>query len=172
MCQPTFLGCFSRSPDGSGGQEGPDDYTGVAAASPTFASFIVDYGRQRFWVYNNTNPGSLRTQAGDINWAAFFIRFPGLIAHLHYGANITPNWWLRQAWRLTVLWSALTASGQDDWILTWLLVVTAGEKSTLNRWCKRLWLHRLLKAYPGGINEVFKNYFGFQHPIAKWAKNE
>jgi hypothetical protein len=166
----TSEGVLSRTPSKAGGQEGPDDYTGVAAASSAFADSMVDHGRSHFWVFNNVGK-DIRNPDGSINWAAFFIRFPALVAHMRYSAGYRPNLFLKTAWRLSVLTCGLLNNDQDSWILTWLLIHAAGDRGTVNKFITRTWVRKLRKRFPGGISEVFRNYFGFNHPISRYAQD-
>jgi hypothetical protein len=163
-------GCYNRSP-GDRSQEGPDDYTGVAAASPINADRSLRHGESNFWIYNNNGKG-IRDSSGKINWAAFMGRFPSLLAHMKYGAGRKLGLITWLAWQIAVLGCALSdTADQDSWFLTWLLVHTGGQKSMVNRWISKLWVGNLRKQFPGGIQEVFEKYFGFQHPIAKYAQD-
>lgn len=178
-------------------QNDHDDYTGVAAASTWAASRILSRGRagvpvqgtQIRWVYNNVCPGTfwhpgeprsrneriigwlLGAPAGHrVNGNAFLGRFPHLIAHFQWAAGETPPLWRRLIWCLvvaTACWG--DPKQQDGWRLTYLMAHVAPPRSP-EMCAVSIWRTRFRKHWPGGIAEVRRRYFGWNHPLAVLAE--
>ena len=158
-------------------QEGPDDYIGLAAFSrhsdPTIAQRILAYGRSHFFKWG---PLKFRYQYDTTgkepnSVEAWFGRFPAVIAALEWAAGETPPMWRR-------LWLALSAAltpgaeGQDTWILSWLCLecLRRTQMCWFERWAIKTYMRRLYKYHPGGLKEVFTQYFGSdKHPITKYV---
>lgn len=184
-------GLFRRDPNNTGNQEGPDDYVGIAAASPfipgNFAKRILTYGQSRRtpirglleelkfpnflvtllgWMkfrynYNNINPNVM-------NKGSWLGRQPQLIAHFQFAAGETP-WYWRKLWWCGAVLSSLFAKDHDSYILSYLLIRTAEKKSFLARMTAKIWRHYQNKRYPGGISQVIGEYFqNPSHPLVKW----
>jgi|GEM_PF-6440385 len=147
-------------------QQRHDDYTGLCALASvginSFAADVVEAGEDTVW-YFDTNGGS------GLDWRAWFWPFRAFVCHAYWAAGMTPSWLNRLCWSFSVAWSG-SKKKQDEWILSWLLIQVAGNRGRLERWATRKYWARLYKAYPNGLSDVFKNYFGgdAEHPLAKW----
>lgn len=172
LVEPGLLKRSPTHPD----QQGPDDYIGAAAASyfidqGLLAKTILEYGRTHparwkglpvHYVYNNVKPGEFSSSA----WLG---RQPALIAHLQFCAGETPALWRQLAWAAAILMAK--PESQDDWVLSSLLVMVAGDRTWVTRQASRRWKENFKQAWPGGLKQVLTAYFNLQeaHPLATWA---
>jgi hypothetical protein len=138
------------------------------------------------WVFNTKAPGTLIewrpafiTVAGESissaapNWTAWMGRFPQIIAHAQFAADERPwlgrrLWWAFSVWQAARFWDK---EGTDQWILAWHLVATfraSRQSSWICEWVSRNFTERLFTRFPGGLNTVFAQYFGAEHPTTRF----
>lgn len=167
-CQsPLDPGLYNRTPEGIGGQEGPDDYIGICAASRALAFQVVDYGRRNLWNFNNVSPGTFSLKS----WLG---RQPGLVAHMLYGANQLPGAFRRFSWAVGILLSAgAKPTNQDIWMLSWLLITAFeridGAPSLMGRLAVAWWDRQLLKKFgPEGLKKLVYLEGNTNHAINRW----
>lgn len=192
-------GLFRRDPENLDYQEGPDDYVGIAAASPfisfntsgSFASRILRYGRlsrasirgvlekigvpswivKLFgWIKVKYNYNNVTP--GETNKGSWLGRQGQLITHFQFAAGENP-WMWRKVWWCGAVLSSLRApkDDTDSYILSWLLVRTAAGKSILCNITIKIWYYFQNKRWPGGISQVLREYFQHEHPLVKWLAN-
>jgi len=188
-----YPGLYTRAA-GHPDQEGPDDYIGLSAIAalasrPEIAKEIIQYGQapvllkgvlagsqyDKFseigdalfgniavtYNYNNVVPGTMHRSS----WLG---RQPQVIASLEWAAGLSPPLWRRLYWFVVVCASGSKTSRTQDWMLSWLLIVVAGDKTWLNRLASAIWWRRL-KRNVGSLQTVFQSYFGPEHPITKYC---
>lgn len=149
-------------------QEGPDDYIGYLAAlkiaNPELAMDVIKYGFKNFGSFNNTTPGKW-------TFNSFLWRQPQLLAHAYYAAGKRPNFLLRLIWLVTVALAGMNVPvGQtDERILPWLLVKTWNGQGYFSKLAVSIWTKRLFKDYTNGMQDVFKIYFGPDHPLTQYV---
>ncbi len=164
-------GLLKRSPTHTD-QQGLDDYVGVMAALYVTrrwaaADSIHKYGKDHWWVYNNSQPGTIRHKDGRINWSAMFFRMPQVIAHFKWATNRTPNLFERLYWFGTIIVaSRAEKKNQDAWVLSYLLIQVMDRRSLLCTLAAEIWEMQFRKHYPGGLGEVLGSYFNnTEHPL-------
>lgn len=156
-CMP-IRGLLQRNPDNSGGQEGPDDYLGLAAGlheialtttsvrlemeAILMARSIVNYGFKHLGVMNNEHPGTFTK-------GAWLLRQPQLTAAFLWTADLPVGPLLRLYVCLTILLAGFRApkSDTDSRRLSWLLLQVAKRHSFICRLAGKVWLKRLRKDY-------------------------
>jgi hypothetical protein len=145
------LGVFRRAP-GHSDYAHHDDLIGLAAVLPALAEEIRSHGDKTGWQYG---PVSLRFFQQDI-------------AHFEWCADKSPPFWRQAWWYLAVTTAAQfeDQDGTDPWILSWMLLEASHAKNWLTRRAARVWRKRLYAKHPGGMRQVFSQYFGPEHPIA------
>jgi hypothetical protein len=146
-------------------REAPDDYIGLAAVSSIcgyhFIHQIVDWGNQTNWTYNNLNPEEFHIKS-------WFGRMPQVICHFKFAAGKSPSVLEKIWWCGTIILSGLRpVKDNNGRCLSWLLVETAKGKSWLCDLVGQWFMDKLNKDYPGGMSQVFTEYFTFPHPIAR-----
>lgn len=171
-----IVGLLNRSPTHRD-QEGPDDLIAVAAADSWVAYCILDYGKNEparigpmklRYFYNNVRPGTCYHRDGKrLNWSAWLGRQPQVVAHLHWCAGKRPPLWMRVWWCLVIGFTGiLEPRSEDAWRLSRILVWSASLRGGwMERVAIRIWARRLLKHWPGGMPEVKRSYFSFEHPL-------
>lgn len=189
-------GLMMRTPSNAFGQEGPDDYFGVAAASKvldhgTLAKAILEYGKKGatqfdltpterrdikkekilFYTLKILGLGRIKYVFNNLdpslfNARAWLGRFPHLIAHLKFAAGITPTWFEYAYWCLALL-KKEHAEDYDRWILPYLMTQTAKDRGLIARFVIGIWNKRATKAF-GTVDKLFYAYFRDKdHPIIK-----
>jgi len=166
-CQVT-KGLFNRHPEATTHRNATDDYIGVIAVSRAlglpYAHFIYRHGVKYAWVFNNVNPGFFHISS----WFGRKFQFR---AHVKFGIGMKPNLFERLVWCYSVItsaWKPLT--DQDARTLTWLLVITASGQDDLTDKVGEWWMSKFKSQYKNGMSTVLEDYFGFQHPIARYIK--
>lgn len=178
-------GLIRRSPSNPD-QEGPDDQFGALTISyftdgGAFARRWLKYGRTSgpkflgdripFW-FSNVSPGEIRypahdPKAGNINWSAFMLRFPALIAHAKWAAGETPNPFEQLYWAASLL-KRRPKGDQDGWVMSYHMVAVAGDQNVLTRFCAKIFRRRFFAYYPAGMGELLGDYFKNRfHPLAQ-----
>lgn len=170
-CTP-IPGLLQRSPQNSGGQEGPDDYYGLATAVDELehykdiAKAVVLYAAKHLGSLDNINPGRWQ-------WSAFLVRQPLLDACMLWAAGDFVGPVLRTITALTILYNAIFPAPTNDttsWRLQWLQVQVARRHSLSSRLASILWYKRLYGVWgPSGMRAVNSVYFQPTHPLAIWA---
>lgn len=160
-------GLYNRFP-GYDDQEGQDDYIGLTLASNIMgtkhAKDVFNYGRSHGWVFSNKKDNKDK-------WPARFWRMPQLLAHFYWCAGVEPPLWQKIYWMLVILTTGVftDGKGQDTWILSWLHIEACPHKEYWSyKFTIKMWQKRLLKFKPNGMKQVFEEYFGKDHPIAKY----
>lgn len=151
-------------------QEGPDDYVGFLAVAHLYyyvwAEEFLAYGWSNYGCYNNVDPG-------QFTWSAFLWRQPQLIAHAKYAAYERPNVFLRFAWIMTILLAGFRSppSNTDARTLSWLLIQVWDGNGFFCKLAVNAWKKRLFRDYPCGMKDVFRIYFGDEHPFTTYVPN-
>jgi hypothetical protein len=90
-------------------------------------------------------------------------------------SNYNPLRYLLEIYSALVILTAGIKASIDDLDnrkLTYVLIRGVRHKSFLCRLAEKVWWKRLKSQYgPDGMREVYKRYFGVNHPLAKYAKN-
>lgn len=173
-------GILKRNPDGSGGQEGPDDYYGLMNAC--IHTKVVKIPRMILSAINKYKGCLNNVDPNKWTFQSFLIRQPQLIACIvaaAYPSLKNPlHWLIRLALTPAFLISAciIALSGLesptgelDNRRLTWHLVSTLTRVSLACNLAAILWRRRLCKDYGvTGMKEVMTRYLEFGHPIAKY----
>lgn len=168
-------------------------YTAKFLNHPDIAKRIVEYGRvgvkeydpsaedegKRFWskviykilslfgnktvknVWNNANPGKFTLSA----WLG---RQLNLMAHLKFAANIDPSCIEKLVWCLAILKDLFEKkSNKDSWVLSWLAVKTAKNKSFICDVVGSIWIWKFKRTWKNGMGELLGSYFNnINHPLA------
>jgi hypothetical protein len=127
---------------------------------------ILTYGRETLWIYNSAFPG-------HFTFRAWFGRFPGLIAHITFGAAKRPNAFLRFAWAASVIWATWQKpKNQDAYIQAWCMVQTYLRSEYRDPKCDlatSLFQKRIKLI--GGLSSVLADYMqNPDHPLVEVAK--
>lgn len=147
-------------------QNGQDDYIGVALISKlydlNYAKQFYEYGVKHNWVFNNGDTSFM-------NLHAWLGKSPAFVCHMYFCAGVKPNIFLRLAWAYAVSMTGYTKpDNQDEWILSYLMIKGRDETDWLCNRAVDIWTRRFKKSWPGGFKDVFKRYFGWEHPTSKW----
>jgi hypothetical protein len=174
-CQPSAPGLLQRHPDNAGGQEGPDDYYGYAAACKAYrlttgdskySDQVLSYGFAHYGSFNNMNPGVWTKDS-------FLWRQPQLIAAFLGAGGKAPAWsWPFYLWAAIAIFVScrnVPTGNTDARFLSWLLIYAVSDQSWLCRWAAKGWFERLEKDYgPNGMNACCKIYFQAGHPFIQY----
>ena len=166
-CQTSeHAGLYHRTPEGAGGQEGPDDYIGICAASQELALYVCRYGRRTWWTFNNITQGKFTLKS----WLG---RQPQLVAHMMYGAGLRPGIFRRFWWAVVIAYSAFAKKeNQDAWMLAWLLITTfekVESPSRLGRLAVRYWDWKMRRNFgPEGLKNLVYLEGNTDHAINRW----
>lgn len=178
-----FPGLFERTLT-SKDQEGPDDYIAVVNALRGYfiAIYIYQWGQRKTpirglftspvlkfllgWIkvrynYNNVIPDM-------VNRSSWLGRQIQVRAHIKWGANVYPSILERLYWGIVISISGKPGD-QDSWALSWHLIQCMAGRCWIGNLAVKLWKKRFAVAYPGGIKQVFAEYYGKDHPLAKWS---
>lgn len=185
-CLPT-PGLLQRQPNNQSGQEGPDDYVGLAAACAVLnrtyakagcppcvlANQVLRYGLLHFGFFNNENPGKFSR-------SAFLWRQPQLIGAFIAAAS-KPTWLAKAAFWIIgqpfLLCAAISifvscrnvpVTDTDARRLSWLLIQSTAPVSWLCRWAAQGWYERLYQDFPSGMKGVARGYYQPGHPFASY----
>ena len=167
MCCFKQPGLLSRSPDGSGGGEGPDDYIGLAAGAdamaPELAKDVLKYGYNHFGAFNNEDPSKWTTKS-------FLWRQIQLYSCFKWAAGEHPNPLFRFYTALSIALAGWRKpiTDTDARILSWLVIQVAEKKSFMCWVAAKIWRKRLLKDYPNGMRDVAALYYEAGHPFIKY----
>jgi hypothetical protein len=168
---------------GDNGQEGPDDYFGVLSACKELG--ITDIPRQflkAVWTYkgalNNEKPGTW-------SWRSFLIRQPQLVACMVAAAF--PSWinplhlicrtlaapfFLAAAISLSISCIGAPLSDTDARRLAWHVQNTVKGMGPMCWLASKIWLKRLYKDFPDGMQDVAKIYYQTGHPFGEYWVTE
>jgi hypothetical protein len=148
-----------------------DDYYGLVAGLYLNNCWydvhrILNYGRETLWIYNSKNPGRF-------SFRAWFGRFPGLIAHITFGAGKRPSAFFRLAWALSVVWATWQKpKNQDAYIQGWCMVQTYLHSEYRDPRCDTaasLFQKRLKQI--GGLTQILADYMkNEEHPLVDVAR--
>lgn len=154
---------------GDAADQSIDNYVGLVAGSllaDTGHRFIIrDYGRKNRWCFNVTDP----TQWNLKNWMGRFIGFP---PHCDYACGIDPGFFGRLKWTAAIGLVGITKpKSQDEWFLSWLMVVTylnGGKRSPLCDWSVQLWWRSFKETWVT-LSDLSLKYFNTSdHPHVRW----
>lgn len=161
-------------------QESVDDHYGLFAACKTLnmvgiPKFIKRAMFSNWGFSNNEAPGTIRHKDGTINWDAFLIRQPQLVAAMISASN-EKRWYHLPLYLYTAIIIATSCmftsvSDSTSRKLAWLLIQTVAPDSLLCRLAAKIWFKRLYKHYNSSdpMRIVYGIYFGFAHPLAKYG---
>lgn len=185
-CLPT-PGLLQRTPQNERGQEGPDDYVGLAAACAVLlrqgvdcriANDVLRYGLTHFGNFNNVTPWSFNRDS--VMW-----RQLQLIAAFIAAAS-KPTWLSKAAYliigqpfyfvaAIVTLLSCrnMPTSDADSRRLQWLLLQTTAPASWMVRWAAKGWYERLYNDYEDGMKGVAATYYQQTplHPFCTYFKD-
>ncbi len=165
-------GLIQRLPPFSRDQEGLDDYIAYVLIDPVFAFAALQYGRASFYRPLKWAPWlripyqySIKRDPHDV--AAWLGRYPALVAHMEWSTHaMTPPLWRRVWWAASVAFSG-SSDNEDPWVLSWLMIVSAGRRRWLERLATDIYLWRL-KRSKGSLALLFAAHFrNPNHPIAR-----
>lgn len=156
-------GLYNRGPRKMGDLIGHDDYVSLAGVSAIigapFAKEIAQYGSSHFWSFNNVEPGKWTLQS-------FQGRHLDLVPFWNVCAGNSVSWAGRFLLSKSIAWSSGNASAM---ILKWIQCrALLGRMSQFDEAIDD-WKHYLIKRYPMGMMSVFSEYYGPQHPFAKYG---
>ena len=164
-------GLLGRHLGGTGDQEGPDDYLGLAAAlheinndrSKAIARSVVTYAIEHIGDMNNPDPGHFA-------WGAFLGRQPQLGAVFLWASGLPVGPLVRFYCAMSILLSCkgLPANSTDPRRLSWLLIQVAASKSWICKLASIVWYRRLYGVYPTGMKGVAQIYYQSGHPFSKY----
>lgn len=184
LCQ-VASGVYERIP-GNRDQEGPDDYFGIGATAfylntycaghfPNLAAESLAYGRKNPYKWHHIPlryyfPNAHQTEFDVSAWMG---RFPALIAHLQFAAGENPALWKKIWWCVSIMIAhKQPTDNKDARILSWVMIHVMAKRSWLCNKAAAFFYKRLYTQYIGGMKQVFSEYFGADHPIAKYAVTE
>lgn len=151
--------------------DAPDNLYAILAASevlgrPEVAKSILDYGKRNFGFYTTDNPNHIKNAVGKVDWANFQWRQLQMLFAM-YTASDTYKWYKFWLWPLNfyTFLCILTANSKptpgqaDPWRLSWLLIQSTMNKSTLCKLASKVWFKRLYVSYPNGMKGVAAIYY-------------
>lgn len=162
-------------------QEGPDDYYGVLNGCMELSN--VKYPRafllalmKNFGFLNNNSPGTLTgssfmARQPQLTCSMVSAAFPSLKNPLHYLVRLLalPLFIISA---VVLLFSCMftDVSDSDSRRLGWHLGNCVSNVSLLNKLAYKVWLRRLYKDYPNGMNSVASVYYAPSpdNPYSKW----
>lgn len=170
--------------------EQQDDYIGIGAVSwaigsPEIADEILEYGRSTKsriwpwlawprlnWIMNNALPGTLLDENGDRSFRPWLGRYPAMVAHLEFAANLRPPLWRKIWWAFTVMFSGSGDENMDPWKLSYLMVQVMDGRSILCELAAKIFWIRLA-LLQGSMHVVYAKYFSKapEHPLAKYCRD-
>jgi hypothetical protein len=158
-----------------------DDYIGVASAGFSVADGIRQHGESHGWFYDCWSPETtfwkaLKRIATRVepwrylsNWHG---RFPGLKEHYLISAGQKPSLWGWMKWIASIAWTVREKGNESGWLLDYLKLRIANEKYPFH-WAvvlaNKVYKLGLNEHYNGHISEVYRVYFGPNHPLARWS---
>lgn len=168
-------GLLMRSPQNAGGQEGPDDYYGLAAAIDEINSKNLEpaamYLAYSTCLYAINHLGCLNNEfPNTFQWSSFLVRQPQLDAVMLWAAGLPVGPILRLYTAISILFAAkgLPINDTDPRRLSWLVVQVASRHSWICRMAAKVWYRRLHKDYPDGMKGVAALYYESGHPFSKY----
>lgn len=172
-----YPGLLNRTPyKGQNDRNAHDDYVSYCLASKNLcggiqAKQVVQHGiRRKFfwlrWHYNNQNPGKFIRNS-------WFGRMPWIPAHMMICAGIRINLYRRVAWAAKIAYNGIfKGKGATSWFLTWCMVRANDKPSWLCKKAIKLWHKGLVRNYPQGMNDVFKEHMEEDHPFNSYPFSE
>jgi hypothetical protein len=159
-------GLYNRYP-GDNEPEAWDDFIGVVAASIVLKrnlhQEILAWGQDHNWTWCNSNPKSETL-------SSFLGRYPAFPCFLQMASGITPSPADELLFIAACESSALTPVGNESGkCLQYLMnrmVLGKRPEVDLSIW---LWKQMMKSKYPGGMKEVYANYFGPLHPFSQFG---
>jgi hypothetical protein len=136
-----------------------DDYIAIVAANPDFAQEVTARLEDKF---------GFLAEPGQWDLSRWFYRFPGFVAHAYFSARTRPSAFLRLAWSISMVISALKpVSNQDAWMQSALMLHVywrSGKTTALCTLAGRFWRSRL----PKTVSEICADYIGTaDHPLVE-----
>ena len=160
------IGVLFRTPENKD-QNAPDDYVAIIAISAFLKDNRASMYPRRFIIHWDMYDGVFQNNGGIDNPSAWFWRMPHLLVHAKFAAGFYIDLWSMLPWVWAVLQSAFSKK-QDNKILGWYLLRAAKGKSKIADKLFSFWSWMLKRHYEGGIGHVLREYFGFEHPSAKY----
>lgn len=156
-------GLYNRGPRKPGDLIGHDDIVALSGVSSVicapFAKDIANYGVQYNWSFNNVDPGTWTLQSFQgrhVDLIPFWLICGGRSA-----------WWIAQ---VLLCNSIIYARGDaGPMILKWIQCRALMDKLGRYSIAADMFKKSLLRSYPEGMKSVFSEYYGPQHPFAKYS---
>jgi hypothetical protein len=169
---PSQPGVITRGPHKENDPQTHDDYVGMASLSylggSGAAKAIALHGKNHCWSFRRKGHNTI----AEIFNAQFW-RLPGLVQHLKLCARGEWNALDYLFWSIGVFASSFAKHGDTSGtILTWHFVRVyeqSGKKNWLCDWAVRKWKLQINSLYLNAMGDVFRIYYGPDHPFAKWA---
>jgi hypothetical protein len=169
---PDQPGLITRGPHKWEDPQAHDDYVGLASLS-----FLGGSGAAKAITLHGSTHGWSFLRKGRTNFRevfnAQFWRLPGLVQHLKLCAQEDWNWFDCALWALGVYSNSFAKHGDTSGtILKWHFIRVyelSGKKNWLCDWAVRKWKHQINSLYQNAMGDVFRIYYGPDHPFAKWA---
>lgn len=179
-CEQAF-GIFSRKPDMAVPENAHDDYIGIASTTPVEAlrihkRYIINSG---FFDANTPSCGLYQAIWEIIKgkrkletlkfWHG---RFLGLKQHYQMGCHKKPSLIGWCAWLIAILWTLRKPGNASGWLLAYLKLRTAIRAFPLNKFvliASDRYVKALNQHYNGNICFVYREYFGINHPFARFS---
>jgi hypothetical protein len=162
-------GLFNRYP-GFHGQESWDDLIGVVAGSHRlglqYGSEVLYYGEDHDWNWNNVQPGVINTES-------MLGRFPQFVAMLRVAGRETPSYAEQILFAACCIRAAFDPPGDTSGrCLQFLMNRVVFGKCMLMDLSIFFWRWKMKRVYPGGMRDVYKIYFGPEHPFAVYGPTD
>lgn len=163
-------------------QDSVDNHYGVFAACKILdmngIPAVIKHGMWSNWGFsNNEVPGTIRGLDGKINWSAFLIRQPQLIAAMQSACG-EASWYHFPFYLIAAIVIATSCfdaelADADARRLCWLLIQAVTPDSFWCRLAAKLWYRRLRKQYgvstnAEGMRKVAALYYQPGHPFIKY----
>lgn len=159
-------GLFHRRPNFPERLISHDEQIGLCSYSTDLAKEIVDYGKRKWWSFNNQNPGkfTLRSWHGKMLHPITYYKFR---ANGDSGLNLLD----KLLWTGVAIYSALQEKGDTNgrcqlWLQSRHLRHSKSWIIKLGNW---FFLRDIKKRY-GDISGVYEIYYKSHHPFTKHTK--
>jgi hypothetical protein len=158
-------GLITRYPHRENGGISQDEMIGAATLDQQAAERIYEYGQNHFWYFNpDKQPFSLSL------WFGRFLDFKPYIKH---AAGHKLNIFQQLAWAIMTVLSPMSDPGNTSGkLLKWTQLRRMENHYFICDVAIKWWRYRMTREYPGGLKSVMGIYFGSDHPMTKYARND
>lgn len=158
-------GLIVRYPGRTGGGISQDEMIGAATLDENAAKRIYAYGQAHWWCFN---PDKVSFSLS--NWYGRFLDFKPYIK-MRAGEKL--NIFQQAAWSIMTVLSPMSSEGNTSGkLLKWSQLRSMEGKYWLCDQAIKFYRWRMQRQYPGGVKQVMGIYFGTNHPITCYSRND